>query len=238
MDIRFDHPAKLADALKAGELDLAFIPSIEYLLIPDARIIPDISIASKGKVKTVLLVCAKKLEEVRSIAVDERSRTSVVLLKLILKTKGLDHIFFQPMPPDLDSMLKENDAALVIGDAAFGLDQIGSEVYDLSSLWYRLTKKPFVHAMIVALPGVRIPARVLEGLQEAKSSAHLRIPEIARQESQKLKISVGECADYLEHKIIYDLGPEEIEGLKEFFERSVNMRLINSSSTTLRFLEK
>ncbi len=237
IEVRFDHPARLADALKEGALDLALIPSIEYLNFPDGRIIPDMSISSSGVVKTVLLVCRTKLEEVKSIALDERSRTSVVLLKLILKDKGVCPESFMPMAPDIQAMLKRSDAALVIGDAAFGLDGYGVEIYDLSSEWFRMTRKPFVHAIIVASPHAHISSNLMEGIRRAKRVDQGRIRRIAEEESLKLNISVEECVDYLTNKIICNLGPKEIEGLNEFYAMAVENKLIDPKSKALRFLE-
>ena len=237
LDIRFDHPAGLADALKAGNLDIAFIPSIEYPNIPKGRIVPDISISSIGVVKTVLLICAKKLDKVQSIAVDDRSRTSVVLLKIILENWGIRHCAFSPMPPDINFMLDRSDGALVIGDAAFGADGSGLYTYDLSSEWFRLTKKPFVHAIIVAAAGSRIKPDLLEGLERAKSVCQERMGRIVHEESAKLHITVEECEDYLMNKIIYNLGPGEIDGLKKFYEMAAEYGFINFKSPILHFLD-
>lgn len=235
LDLRLDHPARLADALRRGELDLAFIPSIEYLNIPGAMIVPGISIASNGAVKTVLLVCKKKLEDVRSIALDERSRTSVILLKLILRNRHLTSCFFYPMPPNMDAMLEDNDAGLIIGDAAFGAHGRGMEIYDLSSEWFRMTRMPFVHAIIAASPGFMVNPELAHGLQEAKRTAKARSREIAVEESIKLGVPVEECLDYLQNKIIYDLGPRELEGLKKFYAMAVESGLAAAELPELRF---
>ncbi|MBI5185843.1 MAG: menaquinone biosynthesis protein [Nitrospinae bacterium] len=235
LDLRLDHPARLADALRRGELDLAFIPSIEYLNIPGALIVPDISIASNGAVKTVLLVCKKKLEDVRSIALDERSRTSVILLKLILKDKNITSCFFYLMPPNINAMLENNDAGLIIGDAAFAAHGRGMEIYDLSSEWFRMTQMPFVHAIIAASQGFRVNSELTHGLREAKRTAKIRACEIAGEESKKLGVSFEECLDYLQNKIIYDLGPRELEGLKKFYAMAAESGQAPAELPELRF---
>lgn len=236
MDVRLDYPARLADALRAGELDLAFIPSIEYLNIPNGLIVPDISISSYGAVKTVLLVCKKKLADVRSIALDERSRTSVVLLKLIMRERGVTSCSYYPVAPEIDAMLERYDAALLIGDAAFGVGGYGIETYDLSSEWFRMTRMPFVHAIIVASPGFSVDARLMAGFQEAKRTGKKRAREIAEEESKKLGVPIEECLDYLQNKIIYDLGPKELEGLKKFFTMAAESGLVAEKYPGLRFL--
>lgn len=238
LDVRFDHPAKLADALKAGQLDLAFIPSVEYLNIPNGRIVPDICISSKGAVKTVLLVCRRELMEVKSIAVDERSRTSVALLRLILENRGVKSYDFYPAFPDIETMLKNYDAALVIGDAAFGAQGQGLETYDLSAEWFRLTQKPFVHALIVGAPHFEIDPELLKGLKQAKKLDSGKILKIAKEESGKIGISVNECVNYLKENIHYELGSKEIEGLKRFFEMLGESGFVKIKDRSLRFFEE
>ena len=237
LEIRFDHPARLADGLRQGELDVAFIPSIEYPNIPGGKILPGISISSRKTVKTVLLVCGKKLEDVKTIAVDFRSRTSVVLLKIILEERGLPSPVFSPMPPDIHAMLKGNDAALVIGDAAFGIKDFGLESYDLSSEWFRITGRPFVHAVMVASPQAILPPALLQGLQQAKTLDPRKLREIALEESKKLGISLEEGTDYLTNQILYHLGREECEGLEKFLRMAWEKGFLDAPPPPLRFME-
>jgi len=237
LDIRCDTPASLADALKTGALDLAVIPSIEYLRIPGARIIPDFSIASNGSVKTVLLVCGKTLNKVETIAIDQRSRSSVVLLKLFLRDKGVGPVALSTLSPDVSSMLAKHDAALIIGDAAFHAPALGIETYDLGSEWFRMTGQHFVHALMAASPNASINPRLLRGIQEAKKEGRQKTEQIAREESRRLGVPLKDCRDYLRNKIIYDLGPEEMSGLRQFYKMAIDNGLAPSSPGALRFVE-
>ena len=117
-DLRFDVPAKCASLLHDKSVELGLIPSIEFLRRPDYRIVPDIAVASEGPVSSVALFTDRPATALRSIAVDASSRTSVILLK-ILCAKWFDiEPTFVTLRPDLPTMLKRCDAALLIGDSA------------------------------------------------------------------------------------------------------------------------
>ena len=132
------------------------IPSVEYFKSADRyRLVPGVCIASQGEVGTVLFLTKKPIHEIRSIAADNRSRTSVALLKILFSFRS--DLSIHPFPPDLDLMLVDHSAALIIGDSAFKLRNLDSSitVYDLSEEWFRQTGKTFVHA-VVALSLIHI----------------------------------------------------------------------------------
>ena len=147
--IKTDSPAALADRLKAGNLDLAMIPSVEYFKLADSyRLVPRVCIASRGQVGSVLLLAKKPLSEISSVAADFRSRTSVALLKILFPFPS--DLVVHLVPPDLESMLVDHSAALIIGDRALTLGEFDPSltVYDLSEEWFRQTGKTFVHAVL------------------------------------------------------------------------------------------
>ncbi|MEJ2110433.1 MAG: menaquinone biosynthesis protein, partial [Acidobacteriota bacterium] len=109
-------PARCADQLSSGEVEIGLIPSIEYARIPSLRILPGMAIASLAEVRSILLVRPRDKQSIRSVALDTTSRTSVVLTKLLLEDVMGIQPEFVPHSPDLDSMLKRCDAALLIGD--------------------------------------------------------------------------------------------------------------------------
>lgn len=118
-------PSELADALRAGSLDLALVPSVEYararIAGADASIVPGVAIGSLGPAKSVLLFSRVPVDRIGSIALDVSSRTSAALLRLLLRRRlrpGLPDPSFTPAAPELSAMLERCDAALVIGDRA------------------------------------------------------------------------------------------------------------------------
>lgn len=212
-------PADLAERLQAGELDMAMIPSIEYLKLAERyRLLSGIAVASRGPVGTVLFASRRPLKEVQSIALDVRSRTSEALLRVLFGEVFPADVIFETADPDPEKMLKEHDAALVIGDPAFHLRSAdpGLEIYDLSELWFKQTGKTFVHAVVAVDSKVELDKNFLVVLQEAKADGLARLNEIARAESEKSGIDFETCIDYLSNKIIYDLGVVEIAGLQHF----------------------
>ena len=131
LDIYTGNPAHLADKLNQGELDFAMIPSIEYLKEADrVRLFPGISIASRNEVGTVLLVSKYPLANLKTLAIDNRSRTSVALLKLLFKDELSPSLNWMDCDPDPEKMLQEHDAALIIGDPALGFKKEDATIYD------------------------------------------------------------------------------------------------------------
>ena len=120
-DLRFDVPSQCAALLHDAGIDVGLIPSIEYLHGSYA-IVPDVAIASRGPVSSVTLYTTRPLAEVRSIALDTSSRTSVALTRILCAREFHIQPRFEPHGPDLESMLAHNDAALIIGDQALFAD--------------------------------------------------------------------------------------------------------------------
>ena len=217
IEIHTNTPAHLADQLNRGELDLAMIPSIEYLKNSDRlRLLPGVSIASKNQVGTVLLVSKFPLETIDTLAIDNRSRTSVALLKILFKNEMSPDLKWVDCEPNPEIMLKDHDAALIIGDPALGFKKEGSTVYDLSEEWYQRTGKTFVHAVIAVKEGVEIDERIVEIFRVAKQEGLMKIASTVRNQSRLTNFPEPLLLDYLKNKIRYNLGGEELDGLSHF----------------------
>ncbi len=232
-------PADLAERLRVGELDLAMIPSIEYLKDSEQyRLLPGIAVASRGPVGTVLLASRKPLAEVQSVALDVRSRTSAVLLQVLFGGVLLPNVSLIPADPDPQAMLQQHDAALIIGDPAFGLQSAypDLEIHDLSEQWFEQTGKTFVHAIVAVRNGIELDQEFLTTVQEAKTEGRSRLESIARTDSEKLGIAYETCLDYLSTKIIYDLGVEEIIGLQHFRDVCFEKGILDQKET-IQFVE-
>jgi chorismate dehydratase len=219
LEMVVDVPAQLAEMLKAGSLDLAMIPTVEYLKEADRyRLLDGVCIASRKKVATVLLISKLPVEDIKTLALDERSRTSVALLKILFAERFHPEIVFAPSVPDPVAMLKDHDAALIIGDQNFSLPTLPkeAEIYDLSEEWYQKTGKTFVHAVLAVREGVPLEKSVCEAIQSARRQGIQNIPTIASNFAAAKGLDLAVCEDYLRHKIIYDLGQEELEGMTLF----------------------
>ncbi len=229
LEMVVDVPAQLAKMLKAGSLDLAMIPTVEYLKEADRYRLLGLCIASREKVATVLLISKVPVQDIKTLALDERSRTSVALLKILFAKRFSPEIVFAPSPPDPAAMLRDHDAALIIGDQNFSLPTLakGTEIYDLSEEWYQKTGKTFVHAVLAIREGVTLEKNICEAIQSAKRQGIQNIPAIANNFAVAKGLDSAVCEDYLRHKIIYELGQEELEGMTLFQQLCHDQGLIS-----------
>jgi chorismate dehydratase len=220
--VRYDVPSTCAQLLHEGSIDLGLIPSIEYLRGGPYEIVPDLAIASCGPVASVALFTSRPIADVRSIAMDTSSRTSVALVRVLCaRWFGIT-----PAPeargPDLGDMLSHCDAALIIGDKALFLETAGVgtaapiEKIDLGLAWQQLTGLPFVYAFWAGRPGALAPDDV-RALIEARDEGVRRPEELAREYLAGLPERQAQGADYLRDNIKYYLRDRERDGLELFY---------------------
>src|SRR5664279_4121952 len=241
--IEYTIPSSCAAALAANQADIGIIPAFTYAQIPGLVILPNIAIASKDRVRSILLVSKKRIEDVRTVATDTSSRTSVALTQVLFAKFLGGHREFTPHPPDLKEMLKHHDAALLIGDSALQISMHDRQyhLYDLAHDWRRLTGKPFVFAFWA----VRMDAlhRQPEGMNLAeifqKSRDHGLLPAniavLAKEWAPRLRITQAEVTTYLTENIHYFLDRENHAGLQLFLSYAHEVGLI-PAVPELRFL--
>jgi chorismate dehydratase len=229
-DVRFDVPAKCAELLHAGQVDLGLIPAIEYLR-DDYAIVPGVSIASFGDVATVAIFTRKPIDQVSTLALDLSSRTSVALTRVLCATHWQIAPSFTPAEPDLDAMLRRADAALVIGDPAFDIDPVAHDVtkIDLGGEWKAMTGLPFVYAMWVGRPGA-VSAEQCRALAAARDRGLAHLPDIAAHVSGGDGALERRALIYLRDNLKYGLGEAEQAGLRRFHELATKV----GAATTLR----
>lgn len=235
-DVRFDVPAKCAELLHDGRVDLGLIPAIEYLR-GDYAIVPDISIASNGDVATVAVFTRKPIGEVETLALDLSSRTSVALTRVLCAKRWHIAPKFTPAEPDLEAMLRRADAALVIGDPAFEIDPVKHQVtkIDLGAEWKALTGLPFVYAMWVGRPGAA-SAEQCRALQAARDRGLESLGAIAKQVGGGDARLEQRALVYLRDNLKYGLGPDEQAGLRRFHELATEIG-VTPKLQPLRFYE-
>ncbi len=220
-------PAKCADQLSVGEVDIGLIPSIEYQRLPNLQIIPDIAIASLGEVRSILLVKPLGKKTISSVALDTSSRTSVALAKILLQVKMGIKPRYVPCSPDLDSMLAHCDAALLIGDPALRVSLEAYDTTDLAGEWVKWQRKPFVCAFWACRTDVPLPADLGSIFLEAKDWGLKRRPEIAAAYAESLKLEAAFLENYLHQNIDYNLGLGHVEGLEEFYRLARQENLVD-----------
>ena len=228
-------PARCADQLSKKEVDIGLIPSIEYQRIPDLQVIPGMSIASLSEVRSILLVRPFGRETMDSVALDTTSRTSVVLARILLREVMHVRPEFVPHPPDIDAMLRKCDAAVLIGDAALAVRLQDYNTVDLSGMWMKWQRKPFVFAFWACRNDVAFSGDLAEQFMQAKMWGLARRSDIAAIFSGKLNLPESFLENYLLRNIDYDLGPDHIRGLEEYY-RLAGMAGEISDIRPLRFL--
>jgi chorismate dehydratase len=220
-EISYTIPSDCANALRAGSADIGIIPVAAYTTVPGLMILPGVAIAARRAVRSILLVCKMPLEKVRTVALDNSSLTSVALTRVIFdKWLGGGRVF-QSMEPDLDQMLREHDAGLLIGDPALQVDRSRFHTYDLAEEWIRLTGKPFVFAFWAirkaALPAVPAHLDLANVFQESRNHGLGHLDEIARPWAKRLKLSDTDVRNYLQENIHYYLDAECLDGMQLFY---------------------
>lgn len=212
-------PALVARLLAQGNLDIGLIPSIEVQRIPNLRVLPDMCVAARHEVRSVLLVSRGPVEEIRRVALDQNSRTSATLVRVLLRERyGLNPEYLHERP-DPERMLGEADAALIIGDPALRVDRERYRIIDLAEEWNALTGLPFVFAVWAVRPEVEIPDLPFyfkSSLRYGLSS----LDTLVRESAAELGLDSSEVRAYLTENLSFFLRQEEIDGLEEFYRRA------------------
>jgi chorismate dehydratase len=241
-DISYTLPSACARSLAEGTADIGIIPAAAYAQISGLQVLPDVAIASRRAVRSILLVGKVPIDQVRTVALDTSSMTSVALTKILFEKRLGGGRTFAPMAPHLDEMLAKQDAALVIGDPALKVDRAQYHTLDLAEEWIRYTGKPFVFAFW-AVRG--------KALQEADSALDLatifrdsrnhglepaNLTQIAREWAPRLDLSQDDVRSYLTENIHYELDAGCLEGLQLFYRYAAEIGAL-PTAPELRFVE-
>jgi len=229
--ISYTIPSACAEALRAGTADIGIIPAAAYATVPDLVILPDVAIAARRAVRSILLVSKGPVDrlskqslwkQVRTVALDSSSMTSVVLTKILFAKWLGGAREYKPMAPDLDAMLDECDAALLIGDPALQVDRTRYFTLDLAEEWVARTGKSFVFAFWAirkqALAG-RNGAAIAEVFKKSRDHglSPKNLEAIAQEWAPRLGLTVEMVRVYLTHNIHYYLDPPSLEGLRLYY---------------------
>jgi len=238
--IRYDIPSECARLLHAGAIDLGLIPSIEYLRGGPYEIVPDLAIASDGPVASVTIFSTRPMADVRSIALDTSSRTSVALVRVLCQRLFRINPALESRGPNLDDMLSRCDAALIIGDKALFQEPPARkaavrvvETIDLGEAWRQLTGRPFVYAFWAGPPQALTPDDV-RVLVRARDEGVQRPDALAREYLADTPQWQALGAGYLRDNIKYYLGDREREGLQLFYRFAAEAGVVERTQP-LRF---
>ncbi len=216
-ELQLTVPSGCADAVRVRRADVGIVPSIEYPRLDGVRILPGMSIASKYEVKSVLLVSKLPLPRVRTVALDNSSRTSAALLRILMHKFYTQRVEFSPAVPQPEDMLRHADAALLIGDPAFTYRGPAAEVYDLAAEWRKFTGLPFVFALWVGHEDSCL-SRYQPDFAASLDFGLAHVRDIAAEYAPRLDMPASALEIYLTRNIDYSLDEENCEGLRLFYK--------------------
>ena len=228
-------PARCAQLFAESSVEGALVPVIEYQRIAGGLLARDVCVGSRKEVLSVVLVSEnKRLEEIRSVALDESSRTSATLVKIVFREFLQCEPEWTTRAPNLEQMLEKNDAALIIGDPGMTFRRHGVNVWDMASLWREYTGLGFVFAMWMVRDDAIERAREVD-FAGARDEGVAHIEEIVRSYQDKIPMSVEELRNYLTRNIVFSVDDSMERGLRLYFELAFKHKLIEQIKP-LRFI--
>ena len=224
-------PSECATRLASGSADIGLVPIAALATAPGLHILPGCAIASKGRVRSLLLVrrASRPLSALRIVAADTASRTTLAYARILFHKWGNPVVPFLPATADLDAMLEKADAAILIGDPALlaleeranRFERTGEELvyHDLAEEWRALTGLTFVSAVWAAGIACNRPLDeiVVRDFIHSRDHGLQNIDALAAEWSRKMPISEETIRTYLTANIHYVLDVECLEGMRGFF---------------------
>jgi chorismate dehydratase len=255
-ELSFTVPSLCAEALRAGDADVAIIPAVEYQRIPNLVLLPEMAVAAKNEVRSILLLAKKPVQLAKRIALDTSSRSSVALVRLLCRGLWNINPEFVDAAPDPSAMLADADAALLIGDPALRvriqMDALHAKhsaapgggccdgdaddlpvpgvdtlfLYDVAQQWREMTGKPCVLA-VWAGRREAVTQEVVADFLASRDYGLSRINDIAEGASLKLDLPPNELERYLRESIDFFLDAENLAGLRLYFDQCAEAGLIS-----------
>ncbi|WP_165245390.1 menaquinone biosynthetic enzyme MqnA/MqnD family protein [Paludisphaera soli] len=228
VELSMEVPSRLAEKLSAGELDVALIPSVEYLRGASRgyEILPGFAIGARGPVRSVKLFSKVPPAAIGRLALDAGSRTSQALVQVWLEAAhGVRPRTIEPLPLGVSALESTADAVLVIGDRAMKVpDEPFHQVVDMAEAWRELTGLPFVFALWVVRRGADLGS-LPDALARSRAEGLAHADELSRIHGPRLGLDFRTCYDYLTRVLSYDLGEPELAGLRRFAEMAARLGL-------------
>lgn len=228
VEVVYEVPSQLARMVRKGELACALVSSIELFRHPDWSAVPQVAIASTGRVLSVRLFSKVPFERVRSVALDTSSLTSSALVQVLFARWWQAKPEYLPAAPDLEAMLNRADSALLIGDKGMLAQAKGLYVADLGEEWFHWTGLPFVWALWLG-KREHVQPRLVQTLLKARDWGLENIEQIIRAETARLRVEESLVRDYLCHIMQYQMTPAHEEALARFREECQKLGLIPSN---------
>lgn len=238
-ELVLDVPSQLAVRLAAGDLDVALIPSIETYRNSDYTILSDACIACRGPVLSVKLISRVPMPQIRSLALDAGSRTSVALVQILLQERFHVRPTLTTLPLGASECLPDVDAVLLIGDRAMHSiehafsqhSKVVHEEWDLGEEWCRWTGLPFVFAMWTARRDADAGS-IAAALERVRDDGVAHLSQIAADEAAAANLGEEICLSYLRDHLHFTLGVDERKGLELFLRHANKMGFLSTAART------
>jgi chorismate dehydratase len=241
--IEYMVPSECADRLADGTADIGLVPVASLAVTPGLRILPGCTIASKRRVRSLLLVrrANQPLARLRTVAADTASRTTIAHARILFHHWGNPSIEYVPMPGDLDTMLDRAEAAIVIGDPALLAleeranreERTGEELayHDLAEEWRAVTGLPFVSAVWgvangATARGTSLEERVTNDLIQSRDHGLRNVDTLAAEWAARLPLPEDVLHAYFTSNIHYVLDEECVEGMRCFFRKAAELGIL------------
>lgn len=210
MELSMDYPARIARQLIDGEVDVALVPVAIIPRLKEYHIIADFCIGAEGPVASVCLFSEVPLQDIKRIYLDYQSRTSVALLKLLVRDHWKLNVELIETAEDYQDKITGTDAGLVIGDRALAQRHVSPYIYDLAEAWIRFTSLPFVFAAWIS--NRPLPVEFIQLFNDANSIGLNNIPAVVAE-----NVSPGlDLTTYYTRNISYPLTPSKRQGMQKF----------------------
>lgn len=222
-------PSRCAQMLADGSADIGIIPVAAYTTIPGLRILGDVAIASNDRVRSILLVSIKPLDQIRTVALDSSSRSSAALIQILFAKHWQHDVIFTSAEPRLEEMLRNCDAALLIGDPALRVDRSRYLTWDLGEEWHSFTGKPFVFAFWAIRERAAAEQElttIAEVFESSRDEGLKHIDEIADEWAARIGLPRQEIVHYLTEHIHYELDDENLAGMELFFRYAAELNVL------------
>lgn len=231
-EVVFDDPAVLSARLQGGNLDVALVSSFEFLRNPIYRVVDGVAIAADGPVYSVIVAHRGKISDIREIALDRASLTSVALLRVLLDKLSLRARVVPASAEDVTS----DRATLLIGDQAIRFRRTHTqdfEFWDLAEAWKEATGLPFVFALWLVRPEVSNVEQIADQLRKRRD---INLREIDRVIAEEGEFEHEFCRRYFLEHLRFSFGDMEKEGLRTFAELCAKQGLIPRRELALNLI--
>jgi chorismate dehydratase len=215
IDLQLDVPAECAAKLLEDKVDIGLVPVAVLPEMEEYHIISDYCIGADGEVASVVLLSEVPLNEIKTILLDNQSRTSVELVQILANKFWNIQPVWQDAEEKYETLIAGTTAGVVIGDRTFTLKNKFKYVYDLAAEWKKFTSLPFVFACWVA--NKKLPADFIQRFNTALKNGLEAKSEVIKQYTDTHKIEF-DIKDYLENKLSFTLDNGKRQALNLFLE--------------------